>query len=296
MLPADATTQETQNRAPPLAGTIERPLVVDAEELSDSEGPPIIDLDRVDGNGQASHRPARFSTHNMNITNQLPPISELVRHYRPSGPTSFLGDVGLPRIPDWRPGRIWRTGFPQEAQHRGRQYLQEFLGHVGPAASWTPPAMDYDAVAIHMGEVAGPAVAPDLPAPTYDAPDPPRKGFSRCPQDDEVAICPNCQDELGVGGDELKRQVWVVKSCGHVSVHLYPRLVCRSCYRVLLFDFGSAADLSFLQAYCGECSKYRKQKKSEPPVRIQPFSKCVIEDCKSSVSGPKSMIQMYISS
>jgi ribosomal protein L37AE/L43A len=41
-------------------------------------------------------------------------------------------------------------------------------------------------------------------------------------------VCPNCGDELAVGKDEMKQQIWVVKSCGHVSVFQMPILVLRT--------------------------------------------------------------------
>ena len=56
------------------------------------------------------------------------------------------------------------------------------------------------------------------PLPTYNAPPAPQKGFTRSPKEDDTLVCPNCEEELGVGKDEIKRQVWVVKSCGHVCI------------------------------------------------------------------------------
>lgn len=58
---------------------------------------------------------------------------------------------------------------------------------------------------------------PPPPPPTYDPPPKPRSGYSRSPKEDDVLICPNCEDELGVGKDDIKKQVWVAKKCGHVS-------------------------------------------------------------------------------
>lgn len=54
------------------------------------------------------------------------------------------------------------------------------------------------------------------PPPTYDPPSPPRAGYTRDPKEEDVLICPNCEQELGVGKDEIKKQVWVIKKCGHV--------------------------------------------------------------------------------
>lgn len=79
-----------------------------------------------------------------------------------------------------------------------------------------PQGLDY--------EIAGFALA--TPPPTYKAPSPAQEGFTRSPREEDVLVCPNCEQELGTGEEELKRQVWVVRSCGHVcySVFRNPRI------------------------------------------------------------------------
>ena len=57
--------------------------------------------------------------------------------------------------------------------------------------------------------------------PTYDPPPPAQQGFTRSPNEDDILVCPHCDDELGVGKDEVKRQVWVVKACGHVRARYH---------------------------------------------------------------------------
>ena len=52
--------------------------------------------------------------------------------------------------------------------------------------------------------------------PTYKSPPPAQNGFTRSPKEDDMLVCPNCDDELGLGDNEVKRQVWVVRACGHV--------------------------------------------------------------------------------
>ena len=52
---------------------------------------------------------------------------------------------------------------------------------------------------------------------TYDPPLPAQPGYTRSPEEDQILVCPNCDNELGVGEDDVKRQVWVVKVCGHVG-------------------------------------------------------------------------------
>lgn len=69
--------------------------------------------------------------------------------------------------------------------------------------------------------------------PTYDPPPPAQAGYTRSPNEDEMIVCPHCDDELGEGDDEIKKQVWVVKACGHVgikSLHAYKctNTSCRS--------------------------------------------------------------------
>ncbi|KAL9101298.1 MAG: hypothetical protein Q9163_003433 [Psora crenata] len=83
-------------------------------------------------------------------------------------------------------------------------------GHVN-----IPSIMDVQAIGFNLDRPhrhTRPATRP----PTYDVPPPPRQGFTRSPRDDDLLVCPNCEDELGVGEYEVKRQVWVVKACGHV--------------------------------------------------------------------------------
>lgn len=69
-----------------------------------------------------------------------------------------------------------------------------------------PQGMDY--------EIAGFALA--TPPPTYKAPSPAQEGFTRSAKEEDTLVCPNCEQELGTGEDELKCQVWVVRACGHV--------------------------------------------------------------------------------
>lgn len=66
-------------------------------------------------------------------------------------------------------------------------------------------------------------VTPDPTAATarrpdsYKAPSPPPEGFTRKVDEDEAVICPNCETELGTG-DDIQRQIWVAKQCGHVRI------------------------------------------------------------------------------
>ena len=55
--------------------------------------------------------------------------------------------------------------------------------------------------------------------PSYKPPTPPPEGFTRSAQKDDVIVCPNCGEELGVG-DEIQKQIWAAKPCGHVGIEL----------------------------------------------------------------------------
>ncbi|KAM0700720.1 hypothetical protein Q7P35_012441 [Cladosporium inversicolor] len=125
--------------------------------------------------------------------------------------------------------------------------------------------MDYGMVGFDLG-----VGVVEPPAPKYEPPPPAEKGFTRSPEEDEEVVCPNCGDELAVGKDEMKQQIWVVKSCGH--------------------------------AYCGECatrvrptstSKKGKGKAVDPSIP-PPLKKCVVVGCEKPATK-KDMIHVYMS-
>ena len=43
-----------------------------------------------------------------------------------------------------------------------------------------------------------------------------------------MLLCPICEHELGTGEDEVRRQSWCVKSCGHVSLFVWEGFFGRS--------------------------------------------------------------------
>ncbi|KAJ5690073.1 hypothetical protein N7462_004465 [Penicillium macrosclerotiorum] len=98
----------------------------------------------------------------------------------------------------------------------------------------------------------------------YKAPSPAPAGFTRTLGEDDIAICPNCNWELGTG-DGKRQEIWVAKPCGHV--------------------------------YCGECAENRslsKAKKAQTAQRTKPFSKCQVEGCGKQVSAPTAMLHLYL--
>lgn len=144
--------------------------------------------------------------------------------------------------------------------------------------------MDYGMVAFDLGLGARPTTPP------YEAPKEPGTGFTRSPAEDEEVVCPNCGDELAVGKDELKQQVWVVKACGHVS---------KASRRHHIESW--VPKLTSQQAYCGECatrartysSKKGKGKATDPSVP-PPLKKCVVVGCEKGATKSQ-MVHVYMS-
>lgn len=144
-----------------------------------------------------------------------------------------------------------------------------------------PGDLDFVTQGFQMGDAT--PRQPQPAPPTYDAPTPAREGFTRSPKEDDVLVCPNCEAELGTGKDDSKRQVWVIKACGHVRES-----------RPL-----QAIAANSLQVYCGECTQHRSSvKKGKGPrtSSTKPFSRCVVEGCtnKKAIVGPRSLFQVYL--
>jgi hypothetical protein len=97
--------------------------------------------------------------------------------------------------------------------HNNPQLQQATRGIAMHARHQLRVHLDFNVAGFDMGlnEPARPAT------PKYEAPPPAEKGFTRSPEEDEEVVCPNCGDELAVSEDETKAQVWVIKTCGHVS-------------------------------------------------------------------------------
>lgn len=88
-------------------------------------------------------------------------------------------------------------------------------GHPTIHVGFIAPNINFGAVGFDLGFGDEPEAPVGLP-PTYDAPGAAPEGFTRSPAEEEVLACPNCGEELCVGESDLKRQVWLVKGCGHV--------------------------------------------------------------------------------
>jgi len=91
------------------------------------------------------------------------------------------------------------------------------VGHTAQRYGGTrpPPVMDY--TTIGFGIAFEEETPPRPPTPKYTPPPDPGSAFTRCPQEDDELVCPNCLSVLGMGDTDEKKQVWIVKACGHVS-------------------------------------------------------------------------------
>ncbi|KAF2138797.1 uncharacterized protein K452DRAFT_300867 [Aplosporella prunicola CBS 121167] len=156
-----------------------------------------------------------------------------------------------------------RRHFPNRAASRfniNLDFMQPIMDFVGPGP------LDYHMPAFTLGHDQ----EPTPPPPTYAPPKDAGQGFTRSPKENEVVVCPNCDSELCTGPeDSEKRQVWIVKACGH--------------------------------AYCGECAQNRhtsKRKGKEPAgsssSRLpQTFSRCVVKGCEKKCHSRSAMIQLF---
>ena len=214
------------NRSEPssTSGTMEQPLVVDSDDLYEPERPPVIDVDSLDFDLAPTNNP------NIHHPVHHRPGPSIERHHHNIAPLSLSRN--LPPLPRPSTPRHRQASWADEL-HQRRSIAADMLRSVRiPGFGLAGPMMDYEVVGFDLNADAGPSAAAEPPVPTYDAPSPPRKGFSRNPKEDEVAVCPNCNEELGVGETDIKRQVWVVKSCGHVG---FPSRIHSDC--LALFDF-----------------------------------------------------------
>lgn len=115
------------------------------------------------------------------------------------GVSRFLPDIGA---------------FTMGRNHRARDELVQIDDwHLG---GFEAPELNFDLQGFNLEQPSRPVDQPPR-LPIYDAPPPPRAGFTRELKEDDLLICANCDDELGAGEEDVKRQVWIVKACGHVS-------------------------------------------------------------------------------
>lgn len=157
------------------------------------------------------------------------------------------------------------------------------------------PIMDYQNAAFRLGtnddiELGPPGnQTPPRTSPAREPIPPAKPGFTRSAGEDDICVCPNCDEELCTGEDEVKRQIFVVKACGHVSG--IPPFFYHAREEVLA--------KTITQVYCGECARNRQKSKrnGKAPahtLKVPPFDKCKVPDCGKSVKSSTSMIQIFL--
>lgn len=110
--------------------------------------------------------------------------------------------------------QIRHTGAVRRIEQRLRAVAGQLGANARQQTGFVPPGhMAYDAVGFTLGE----DVVRARESSPYVAPSEPESGCVRSPAEDEVVCCPFCGDELASSDDEFKKQVWVIKACGHVS-------------------------------------------------------------------------------
>ncbi|CAG8051303.1 unnamed protein product [Penicillium olsonii] len=229
------------------------PNVIDLEaEENTTEGSNGPDIEIIGSSvvrPMPTMEPAYFDSNGFSMYHPPPPRRPLTTF--PSGPR-VDGPFSLP------------TSRVRESTNRrghassnipGSWYGHDFFSFMNSMPAVLPynvPAFEYN---------------PTPPAPvsqrdSYRAPASAPKGFSRCLEEENVPICPNCDKELGTGSGR-KQEIYVAKACGH--------------------------------AYCGECAENRAISKARKSAsKTKPFSKCQVAGCNKPVSSHTAMIHLFL--
>ncbi|KAF1933289.1 uncharacterized protein M421DRAFT_712 [Didymella exigua CBS 183.55] len=159
-----------------------------------------------------------------------------------------------------------RHGGPQPPpRFRRGNHIRMGVAGGGGGGIFVAPNLNFGMVGFDLGYGGA---RPEPPPPTYEAPPPALVGFTRSPEENDVLVCPNCDSELCKGDDDVKKQVWIAKQCGHI--------------------------------YCGECTANRsakgsaKGKEKQALPKTRPFKACVVEGCGKKVSSSKAMFQVFM--
>ncbi|KAF2113055.1 hypothetical protein BDV96DRAFT_150183 [Lophiotrema nucula] len=228
--------------------------IVDARTIPQAQRAPIVVDDGVEGEDE------------IQITGEnrrAPPPPPRARPLRLDTPDHVLRTMAERFRQDERDFQQFRARTHRQRQNnpapRQRATALNLAGFIG--------LMNYQDVGFDLG-LGGIEREREPAPPTYDKPAPVPEGFTRSPQENDTVVCPNCGDELCTGESEQKKQVWIVKGCGH--------------------------------AYCGECTTNRYVRKSTKgkekivSASTKPFKTCVVEACDKKVSNQKAMIQVFL--
>ena len=217
-------------RAPPFGGgNVANPTEV--IDLSDEDDEPIQEHVQ-----RPPPIPIRSSSPEIEFLEQRPAQAPLRRPDPPRPP-------GLVREP-WHPPQQPQAGMAAGIFNAVRQTTQNMFNHFPGRLPFIMDMAAHDVAGAEGLEIVeGDGFAdinlnyqqaafdvnqrgsetPAAPNVVYKPPPEPREGFTRSYKEEDVLVCPGCKEELATGGkdeDDPKWQVWVSKSCGHVSVFL----------------------------------------------------------------------------
>ncbi|KFY08720.1 hypothetical protein V492_05972 [Pseudogymnoascus sp. VKM F-4246] len=138
-------------------------------------------------------------------------------------------------------------------------------------------------------------VRPEPRKPEHVPPPPASEGFTRSPKEDDVIVCPACDEELVVGAEEPatatppgstgksatkakarsrkdreEHPFWVVRECGHVY--------CNKCYQSRRPDAKSTSKSRFPDIQSGT---------KKVPL-------CAVDDCTSEVGDKKFWVGVFM--
>ncbi|KAK9771783.1 hypothetical protein SCAR479_11571 [Seiridium cardinale] len=175
--------------------------------------------------------------------------------------------------------------------NRGRDDGEVVMIGSSPAAILPIPNMpNLPNLPIHLDYVAHPFHHPRPPPgphkPPHQAPPKPREGYTRDTNEDEVIICPSCDEELAYDPDEgdengppLKKartkkdkaehHFWAVKECGHVF--------CKRCYENRKPTVKNPVKVGF-------------QISPQNPKKIV----CAVDGCDSDVSSKTAWVGLFL--
>lgn len=164
---------------------------------------------------------------------RLPSISDMslipVRHHLPPiDPRAIF----VPQEPERHINRVFSDNGPVTRGYRISAAQGEII--IRPSPDFLEHIHMIGNVQAFGGQMDYQRAAFVHPRPDHVAPGPAKQGFTRSPTEEDVVICPSCEEELihdkgpeepvaKKGGKALTRKereehpFWVVKGCGHVS-------------------------------------------------------------------------------
>jgi hypothetical protein len=174
----------------------------------------IVDLEEEPddaGEGPSSSPEVQF----LRATVRNPPPR---RQWDP--PSMFQGNFPLTRsrVPEEVTPWVTRPRLPRPHNIMASHLDALFLGTRDSIPNITSPdiLLDYAMSSFSM-EPASSRYEERRRRDAYKPPSPAPEGFSRTLGEDDVAVCPNCDWELGTG-EGKKQEIWVAKQCGHVRI------------------------------------------------------------------------------